>query len=156
MFDQEVFSCIYERRISVEEALQLLQKNFPGVTSEHVAESRERIEEALTTNQRWRLSIRSRRRPERSGTTVEDVETSLIEIPDPRPNPERQALLTEKRGALDRALDHLSKRERLLMRLRFEEELTLEQIAGLLKLGNAQRSDRQIKEILARLREDLT
>lgn len=42
------------------------------------------------------------------------------------------------------------------MRLRFEEELTLEQIAKLLDLGNAQRADRQIKEVLARLRVELT
>jgi RNA polymerase sigma factor (sigma-70 family) len=156
IFDQDVFSCVYERRVPVDEALQLLQTNFPDVTSAHLAESRERIEEALTTKQRWRLSIRSRRRLPETGTTVEEVETTLIEIPDPRPNPEKQALLAERRGALDRALDHLSKRERLLMRLRFEQELTLEQIANLLQLGNAQRADRQIKDILARLRENLT
>lgn len=63
--------------------------------------------------------------------------------------------MAERRGALDRALDRLSKRERLLVRLRFEQELTLEQIAKLLDLGNAQRADRQIKEILARLREEM-
>jgi RNA polymerase sigma factor (sigma-70 family) len=64
--------------------------------------------------------------------------------------------LSERRAALDRALEQLSKRERLLVRLRFEQELTLEQIANLLDLGNAQRADRQIKELLARLRVDLS
>ena len=50
----------------------------------------------------------------------------------------------------------LSKRQRLLIRLRFEQELTLDQIANLLDLGNAQRVDRQIKDVLARLREVLS
>ena len=44
---------------------------------------------------------------------------------------------------------------RLLVKLRFEDGLTLDQIAGLLGLGNAQRADRQIKEVLARLRRDI-
>src|SRR5205085_1351816 len=56
---------------------------------------------------------------------------------------------------LGRALSRLTKPERLLVKLRFEDELTLEQIAGLLGLGNAQRADRQIKEVLARLRQDV-
>ena len=62
--------------------------------------------------------------------------------------------LEESRGALGRALARLSKRERLLVRMRFEQELTLDQIARLLNLGNAQRADRQIKMILTRLREE--
>jgi RNA polymerase sigma factor (sigma-70 family) len=154
-FDQEVFSCVYESGVSAEETLRLLQSRFPDVSSERVAESRDRIEEVLTSKQRWLLSIRSKRRPQETNPTVEEVEAAPQEIPDPRPDPETQALLAARRGALDRALDHLSKRERLLVRLRFEQELTLEQIAKLLDLGNAQRVDRQIKEILERLRIEL-
>lgn len=155
IFDQEVFSCIYERGVSAEEALRLLQSKFLDVTSERVAESRERIERELTTKQRWLLSVRSRRGPQETNTTVEKVEAVPLEIPDQRPNPEAQSLLAERREALDRALNHLSERERLLVRMRFEQELTLEQIAKLLDLGNAQRADRQIKEILVRLRVEL-
>ena len=154
-FDQEVFSCVYERGVSAEEALQLLQSKFPDVSSEHVAESRERIEQTLTTKQRWLLSVRSRRGPQETNPTFEEVEAAALEIADPRPDPETQALTAARREALDRALGHLSKRERLLVRLRFEQELTLEQIARLLDLGNAQRADRQIREILERLREEL-
>jgi RNA polymerase sigma factor (sigma-70 family) len=155
IFDQEVFSCVYERGVSAEETLHLLQSKFPDVTSERVAESRDRIEQGLSAKQRWLLGIRSMRRAQGANTTFEEAEAAPLEIPDPRPDPEAQALLGERRGALDRALDRLSKRERLLVRLRFEQELTLEQIAKLLDLGNAQRADRQIKDILARLREEL-
>lgn len=154
-FDQEVFSCVYVRGVSAEETLHLLQSKFSEVTSERMAESRDRIERGLTTKQRWLLGIRSMRRAQGANTTFEEAEAAPLEIRDPRPDPEAQALLEERRGTLGRALDHLSKRERLLVRLRFEQELTLEQIAKLLDLGNAQRADRQIKDILARLREEL-
>src|SRR5882724_1902058 len=109
-FDQEVFSCVYERGVSAEEALQLLQSKFLDVTSERVAESRERIERELTTKQRWLLSVRSKRRPQEANTTFEEAGAAPLEIADPRPDPETQALLTARRGALDRALDHLSRK----------------------------------------------
>jgi RNA polymerase sigma factor (sigma-70 family) len=155
IFDQEVFGCVYERGISTAETLPLLQSKFPDVTSGRVAESRDRIEQALTTKQRWLLGIRSMRRAPGANTAGEEAEAAPLEIPDPRPDPEAEALLEERRGALDRALVRLSKQERLLVRLRFDQELTFEQIAKLLDLGNAQRADRQIKDILARLREEL-
>jgi len=154
-FDQEVFKHVYERGASATETLRLLQSRFPGVAPERVAESRDRIEQQLTADQRWRLGIRSARRAQAVGTAVQEAEAAPIEIADPRPNPEALAIMGERRGALARALDRLSKRERLLMRLRFEQELTLDQIARLLNLGNAQRADRQIRMILSRLREEL-
>jgi RNA polymerase sigma factor (sigma-70 family) len=154
-FDQEVFGCVYERGISAEETLRVLQSKFPEATSERVAGSRERIEQVLTTKQRWLLSVRFGRRAQETTTAFAEAESAPPEIADPRPGPEKQVLLLERWEALDRALGHLSNPDRLLVRLRFEQELTLEQIAKLLDLGNAQRVDRQIKEILARLREEL-
>ena len=154
-FDQEVFKHVYERGVSATETLPLLQSRFPGVVPERVAESRDRIEHELTAEQRWRLGIRSARRAQAVGTMVQEAEAAPPEIADPRPNPEALAIMGERRGALGRALARLSKREQRLVRLRFEQELTLEQIAKLLDLGNAQRADRQIKTILTRLREEL-
>jgi len=154
-FDQEVFKHVYERGVSATETLPLLQSRFPGVVPQRVAESRDRIEHQLTAEQRWRLTVRSARRAERVATTVQEAEAAPVEFADPRPDPEALAILEERRGALSRALDRLSKRERLLVGMRFEQELTLDQIARLLDLGNAQRADRQIKIILTRLREEL-
>jgi hypothetical protein len=42
------------------------------------------------------------------------------------------------------------------LRLRYEEGLTLDQAARLTGLGNAQRADRRIREILTRLREEMS
>jgi RNA polymerase sigma factor (sigma-70 family) len=155
IFDQEVFKHVYERGVSVPETFHLLQLKFPDVTPELVAESRDRIEQELTARQRWHLGVRSMRRARATGNTIEEVGAAPLEIADPRPNPEVLAMVGERRAALERALDRLSNRERLLVRLRFEQELTLEQIARLFDLGNAQRADREIKEVLTRLREDL-
>lgn len=155
VFDQEVFKHVYENGVSAAETLQLLQSKFPDVNPQHVAESRDRIEQELTTKQRWRLGIRSARWARAGAITFEETEAAPHEVADPRPNPEALALSEERRGALNRALNRLSQRDRLVVRLRFEEELTLQQIAKLLDLGNAQRADRQIKEILTRLREEL-
>jgi RNA polymerase sigma factor (sigma-70 family) len=155
-FDQEVFRCVYERGDSIDATFVLLQSRFSDVTPERFAESRERIDQELTVKQRWLLGARIAQGAAGAAPTFEEPEAALREISDPRPDPETQAVLSERRAALDRALEQLSKRERLLVRLRFEQEVTLEQIANLLDLGNAQRADRQIKEILARLRVDLS
>ena len=152
-FDQEVFRCIYERALPIDEAFLQLRPGFPGVTRDQIEQSIERIDPALTTKQRWLLSARS---IQRSTSTIDESDGLSVAIPDARPDPEVQTLLAEKRAALAKALMQLSKRQRLLIRLRFEQELTLDQIASLLDLGNAQRVDRQIKDILARLREVLS
>src|SRR5262249_30096293 len=73
---------------------------------------------------------------------------------DPAPNPETRAIVAERQRILRRAVMRLDAQERLLIRLRYEEGLTLDQIGQLLELGNAQRVDRKIKEILFSLRAE--
>ncbi len=153
-FDQEVFRLSYERGNTTEESLLLLASQFPGVTAERLAKSRNRIEKELTANQRWLLASRAAQiTPGKSA--VED-EASAREIPDFQPSPEEQAIQDESRAKLRSLMSGLTAHERLLLRLRFEQELTLEQCAKLVGLGNAQRVDRQLKEILARLRNEMS
>ena len=135
VFDQEVFKHVYERGVSARQRHSLCfnQSSRHG-PPERVAESRDRIEQQLTADQRWRLGVRSARRAQGTGRLFRKPRQRRFEIADPRPNPEALAILEERRGALGRALARLSKRERSLVRLRFEQELTLEQIARLLNL----------------------
>lgn len=151
-FDQRVFSLLYERGVSTEEGLQLLASAYPKATEATLSESRERIEAGLTPQQRWLLNSRTLRsnRPE----SLSDLEDVRSNIADPRADPEAQAILKERRRDLVRKLKRLSDQERLIIRFRFEQKLTLDQIAKLLNLGNAQRVDRQLKQILTQLRED--
>ncbi len=155
VFDQEVFRHLYERRVSFDETFQSLRLTFPDITHTRLAESSARIEKELTTRQRQLLDARLSRRASQTSPSFDDVAAVHPHIPDPGPNPEAQAVLQERALALRRALGRLPQRERLLIRLRFEQELTLEQVATLLDLGNAQRVERQIKVVLAKLREEL-
>lgn len=74
------------------------------------------------------------------------------EVPDGAPNPEALAIRSRQREALGRALGRLPAQSRLLVRLRFERELTLAQIARLTGLKDAQTADRRIREVLEDLR----
>ncbi len=156
VLDQQAFDCVYQRGMSWRETLLSLQGSYPRLTEEQLSDSLQRVRESLTSRQLWLLG---RRRPkvqslERGSTTNGGVVAT--QIADPDPNPETLAEISERRAALTRALSRLAKEERLLLHLRYEEGLTLEQVARLAGLGNAQRADRRIKETLARLREDMS
>ena len=153
-FDQHVFQLLYERGVSTEEGLQLLITTFPNATEESLLESKQRIEIGLTPQQRWLLNTRAARAHEAAFLT--DFEDERSDIADARANPEAQAINNERYRNLMRKLKRLSDQDRLIVHLRFEQELTLDQIAKLLQLGNAQRVDRQLKQILSQLREDDT
>ena len=152
LFDQEVFRAVYERAHSPEETLVMLAAQFPQVTAEQVAESRVRIEKELSGRQRWLLALHSNQAG--GGNSTEEVDESAFRnLIDSRPDPEAQFISREAQAKLRLVLGRLSQSDRLLLRLRFEQELTLDQCARLLDLGNAQRVDRQIKELILRLRE---
>lgn len=154
-FDQEVFRHLYERRRSFDDTLKSLQSTFPEITPTLLAESSARIERELTARQRWLLDARFSQQANQTSASLDEISAAYASVRDPAPNPEEQAVLRERATALKRALGGLSPRDRLLMRLRFEQELTLDQVAKLLDLGNAQRVERQIKGILGKLREEL-
>ncbi len=154
--DQEVFRCLFLQGLSAEETLLSLQPRFPSLTVGRVTESEHRLRRVLSSRQLWLLEVR-RPRP----IPLVEVETEADgpaprQIADPDPDPEASALLRQQREALRRAVARLSGAERLLVRLRFERGLTLEQIAQLSRLGSAQKADRRIREILERLREELS
>jgi RNA polymerase sigma factor (sigma-70 family) len=155
IFDQEVFRHLFERRESFDETFQSLRSAFPEITQPQLAESNARIEKELTTNQRQLLDARASQRTSQASTSFAEDASDHANIPDAAPNPEAQAILAERATALRRALSRLPQRDRLLIRLRFEQELTLDQVAKLLDLRNAQQVERQITAVLAKLRQEL-
>jgi len=54
-----------------------------------------------------------------------------------------------------KCVTELPKHERLLMQLRFDEELSLQEIARLTGQGDAQRVHRQIAAVLKKLRSEM-
>jgi RNA polymerase sigma factor (sigma-70 family) len=152
-FDQEVFHLVYEQNTSVEESLNILASGFPNVTEAHVEASRQRINHVLTPNQRWTLTQRAAH--SNGSERQEEIEALIPDYADPRPDPELIAVKNERTKNLERALASLSPQEQLLIRLRFEEDLTLDQVAKVLGLDNAQRADRQIKQVIEQLRRKM-
>ena len=151
-FDQEVFRQLYKRRVSFDEAFESLRSTFPDLTHTQLNESVARIDKELTTRQRRLLDAPPLTRP--TSVSWSEADPSH-DFQDPAPSPEAQAVAAQRSRALRRALAHLPQRDRLLIRLRFEQELTLEQVAKLLDLGNAQRVERRIKAVLMQLRKEL-
>lgn len=154
-FDQQVFRLLYEQRVSFDEALQTLRSTFPDVSHARLLESKERIEKELTVNQRRLLDVRASHQANRNPISADETATASAGLADPALNPEARVVLSERSAALRRALAHLPPAERLLILLRFEQELTLEQLGRTLQLGNAQRVERQLKSVLSKLREEL-
>jgi RNA polymerase sigma factor (sigma-70 family) len=153
-FDQEVFRLVYERATHPDECLRLLAAEYPNTSANQVNASRARIEEVLTAHQRWLLAARPTAGNGRATTELEGSDAYFL-LKEARPDPEVQAIENEHKRKLECALAQLDAQDRLLIRLRFEEDLTLSQAAQLLGLGNAQRADRKVKEILRRLFEVL-
>ena len=155
-FDQAVFQLLYGQRTSAEASLLHLTALFPGTTKGRFIQSIERIQGVLTPRQHWLLSVRS------AGTSAaktgqDDDGVSLVEqLPDSLPDPEALAAWREERNALLRALSFLTERDRLLIRLRFEQELSLEQVARLMRLGGPQSADRYVRQVLEQLRRNMS
>jgi len=88
-----------------------------------------------------------------SQMALEDI--SAEEIPDGRPDPESQAVSTEMQSILQDSVARLDGPSRLLIHLRFEQGLTLEQVAKIVGLADAQTADRRIRSVLGVLRKEI-
>ncbi len=146
--ERAVFRCRFREGLSRHETLLSLRSRFPELTEPELLASEERVRQSLTPRQLWLLSLP----PRAVHLALESEDGSERQLRDPEPGPEEILSLSEQRGVLERALLRLPDSERLLVRLRFEEGLTLEQIARITGLGNPQRAERHIKGLLERLR----
>lgn len=154
LLDQEVFRQVFERGASEEEAFLYLRTQERGLTPEKIQQSVSRIQRQLTPRQQWLLSVRSGRRAN-TDAPCEDEDGPLDRLADPLPSPEELATTADLEGRLHELLQVLPAGDRLLLQMRYEQELTLDQVARLLNLGNAQQADRRIRELLERLRRGL-
>ena len=118
-------------------------------------QSLERIQRELTPRQLWLLSSCNPKLESLETESDGDPEVSQRQIADPRPDPKTLAALKEQKSGLQRALGRLSASERLLLRLRFDQGLTLLEIARLTELKDAQTVDRRIRDLLEKLRREL-
>ena len=152
----EVYRCRYERGLSLEETFLALRPNLPGLTREDLEVTEARVRESLSSRQLWLLNARRGEAQPAGIAVTEGNGTPGLEVADPRPNQESVLAQQEQQAQVRSAIGKLPKPDRLLIRLRFEQELSLEQIAGLTGLGDAQRVHRRIAGILDKLRREIT
>ena len=154
--DQEIFTRVFLEGLSAETAYLALQPRFPALTLDSTVQGVRRLQTSLTPRQQWLLAVRRVRSAQSGARQTEDPDELLSRIPADAPDPEESTALREERAALVEGLARLPARDRLVIKLRFERELTLEEIAGLLHLGNAQQADRHVRKALENLRTVIT
>ena len=142
-FDQSVFHLVIEQGTDKETCFQMLRADFPDLTRELVAKAAGRVFSLMTPRQRWQLAIRNHGRlaPGRNGDPV-----SIDCLSDPGFTPEAEAESRQELEILQQAISQLPAGQRLLLRMRFQEGLSLKTIAKLQRLGDSNRAWRLIQE----------
>jgi len=151
--EMQIYNCRFVRGASQEETMQTLRSSFPGVSPGELSQIEDQIQRSLSSRQQWILSTRKHTEPASAVAVArEDGEPVQLELVDPRPDPEAQCADRQQEEQLRRKLTSLPAEERLLVQLRFENDLSLEEIARLCGLGDAQRVHRRLAAILKKLR----
>jgi len=150
--DQQIFRCLFVEHVPVEEAFLRLKPAFPQLTVDQVSDAAVRIERALSPRQRWLLVARRGRAAMSDSAAVGQDGEMAWDPPSEMPTPEAWVAFQEERDALSAAISRLPPRDRLLVRLRFQHDLTFAEIARLLQLQNAQAADRRVREAVDKLR----
>ncbi len=152
--EQSVFRCLHLRRLTENETLHTLKPLWPALTREQLSEAASRVGVALSGRKTWLFLVhRPRLQSLSSHPSGEDPAGKEAALVDPKADPEREAAAHESLAALREALGRLPARDRLLVRLRYEQELSLEEVARLTGLSGASQAEREIRRALETLRQ---
>lgn len=150
--DQCLFELVFRRGFSADQAREELSRRGIELTFAALEEKICDLRRCLSSRQLWLLS---------SGATMlqsidsEEEGIYAIEPADPGPDPEALTALRETDRHVSAALASLNDSDRLLVRLRYQEGLTLQQVARLVGLKDAQTADRRLRDIIDHLRKAL-
>jgi len=147
--DRQDFRCIYERHMSRAQCLQALLPRFPGLTDAMLSGINARLFELLSPQQRSQLTVRAPTslKPATCGVSPEDDEPAW-QLEQPGPGPDDLTAELQERRRLQDAVARLSAEQRLLLRLRYEQNLTLAEVARLTGQSDPFRANRQIRAAL--------
>lgn len=151
--DQAVFRCLHLRGLSGNEAFHSLLALWPSLTRPALADARARVEKAVRGRSSWLLLVhRPRLQSISAGPPDADPAEAEPGLVDPGPGPEETAAGRERIAALGEAIEALPARLRLLVRLRYEQELPIEEVARLTGLSGPAQVERQLRQALEELR----
>jgi RNA polymerase sigma factor (sigma-70 family) len=151
--DRQVYRCIFEQRMTRSQCFQTLSSRFPGLTEAGVAEINARLFQLLTSQQRWQLTVRTPALQPASGIPWSGDEDPSWQLEEPGPGPDEQVAEAQGRQQIQDALAKLPAEQRLLLRLRYEQGLTLAEIARLTVQPDPFRVNRQVQAALDALAE---
>jgi RNA polymerase sigma factor (sigma-70 family) len=142
--DQAVYHHVYVRGMSRAETLESLAPQFPGLTPETIARISARLFTLLTPQQRWQLGNRthSGNRSAVGLASMDDDQASS------EPGPDDLVGELQERQQVQDALRMLPPEQRLLLRLRYEQGLTLAEVARLTNQPDPFRANRRIQVAL--------
>lgn len=149
--DQQVFRLIYVDGLSRAQCVEMLAPRFPGLNGATVAEINARVFALLTPQQRWQLGARKCAAPPVACGPRQDDGGDACEVADPEAGPDELAGRLQEQQLLREALAQLPAQQRLLLRLRYEQELTLAEVARLTRQPDPFRANRRIHEALEAL-----
>jgi len=149
--EQQVYRCIYLHRMSRAQCTRELVTGFPGLNEAAVGDINARLFALLTPQQRWQLSVRDPPLQPITGSGESGENDLACRIATSAPGPDELASDLQERQQLHDALSRLPADQRLLLRLRYEQNLTLAEVARLTGQPDLFRANRRIQGALARL-----
>jgi RNA polymerase sigma factor (sigma-70 family) len=147
--DQLVYRHLYVRGLPRAECLRRLRPRFPDLTDQQLSEINSRLFSLLSPQQRWQLGMRMATTGPQGETLTLDVDDDSMQLEDASAGPEEVAQDEQQQERLAAALAQLPPPQRLLLRLRYEQDLTLAEVARLTGLHDPFRANRQIQAALA-------
>jgi DNA-directed RNA polymerase specialized sigma subunit len=155
-FEQEIFHCHFERGMNLQETLEALRYTYPHITRAEVADAAAKLQSHITSRQRRLLLARRPKLESLSSGQEGNPATQDLPDNDRSSEPEVAADRQQLDTALNNALKALEPGDLLILRLRFQRDLSLAEIATLTGVANAQAVDRQIQKIVEALRQKMT
>jgi RNA polymerase sigma factor (sigma-70 family) len=149
----EIYHWRFAHGASQYETLQQLAPLFPGVGPDELAAVEGRLQNSLSSRQRWIMSVR--RQSEISAPVAvagQEGDFGVLDVADPQPDQETQLVSQQQQEQLQKSLTSLPPDERLMLQLRFEHDLSLDEVARLCGLGDGQRVHRKLTAVLTKLR----
>jgi len=150
-FEQHVYQYKFKWGLNLEACFRTLRATYPDLTRSQLAETISRLHSTLTPRQRWQLSFRRRETSSLSDDESATNKAAHAELVEPGPGPEAIVQLQQERAALLRAMSRLTHQQRLMLRLRFQEDLSLKEVARLTGLNDSFQARHQIESALAML-----
>ncbi len=141
--DQVIFDCFYRQGMTRQECLQVLNTSFPKITDRKISEKNAEIHAVLTSRQRWGLSA-TRHRGISIDQTVESIEGN-------EKGPEALVQFEQDRALVQKALQRLEPKQRTYLQLRYQQGLTLDEVAQLMGLEDSFHARRKIDAALSAL-----